>query len=69
MRWVHFVVAMILLAACQTSTSGRFQVSAREQKIDAVTAQAGRKIQQETELLKLQKVTPCSILDGYNLRL
>jgi len=50
MRWVHFVLAMVLLAACQTSTSGRFQVSAREQKIDAVTAQAGRKIQQETEL-------------------
>jgi len=49
-RWVLFVVAMVLLAVCQTSTSGRFQVSAREQKIDAVTAQAGRKIQQETRL-------------------
>ena len=48
MRWVHFVLAMVFLAACQTNTFNYQQFSAREQKINEFTAEAGRKIRQET---------------------
>jgi hypothetical protein len=41
---------MVLLAACQTSTFNYQQFSAREQKIDEFTAEASRKIRQETGL-------------------
>jgi hypothetical protein len=50
MKWVHFVVAMVLLAACQTNKPNYQQFSAREQKILSITAQVSRKIQEETGL-------------------